>query len=124
MIIKNTKELDALSEGGQKLAEILQEVLRAAKRDITTKSLDEMAERLIRASGGTPSFKGYSVQGASMPYPASLCVSVNNEVVHGIPSDRMLKKDDVVGLDIGMQYKGFYTDTAATVIVDGDDKDE
>src|SRR3989338_407708 len=117
MIIKNSKEFDALREGGRKLAEILQEVLCAAKPGVTTKSLDEMAERLIRASGGVPSFKGYSVQGAPMSYPASLCVSVNNEVVHGIPSDRMLKKDDVVGLDIGMQYKGFYTDTASTVIV-------
>lgn len=117
MIIKNTKELDALREGGHMLAEILQEVLRAANPGVSTQSLDEMAERLIRVSGGAPSFKGYSIEGAPMPYPASLCVSVNNEVVHGIPSDRILKKDDVVGFDIGMLYQGFYTDTAATVIV-------
>src|SRR3989344_2494104 len=99
MIIKNTKELESLREGGHKLAEILQEVLRAARVGVTTQSLDEMAERLIRSSGGDPSFKGYSDEGVDMPYPASLCVSVNNEVVHGIPSNRVLKKGDVVGLD-------------------------
>ncbi len=124
MIIKSKKELEALREGGHKLAEILQEILDATKIGVTSKFLDEMAERLIRKIGGEPSFKGYRVEGIPKPYPASLCVSINNEVVHGIPGDRILKKDDVVGLDIGMRYQGFYTDTAATIIVsDGvDDK--
>ncbi|MBI2052809.1 MAG: type I methionyl aminopeptidase, partial [Candidatus Ryanbacteria bacterium] len=68
-------------------------------------------------AGGAPSFKNYRTPGTKMPYPASLCTSVNEEVVHGIPGKRVLKEGDIVGLDIGMQFKGFFTDMAVTLPV-------
>ncbi|MEK9175725.1 MAG: type I methionyl aminopeptidase [Patescibacteria group bacterium] len=117
MIIKNSQELEILREGGKLLASILHKVADVTKPGTTTKQIDKLAEDLIRKTGGEPSFKGYSVHGAPMPYPASLCVSINNEIVHGIPSDRILKESDVVGLDIGMQYKGYFTDVAETILV-------
>jgi methionyl aminopeptidase len=121
--IKNSKDLDTLREGGKRLAGILREVAKEAVPGINTKRLDTLAEELILKAGGKPSFKGYKVRGAPIPYPGSLCVSVNEEVVHGIPSNRVLKAGDVVGLDIGMQWPevgGLFTDTATTIIV-GDD---
>lgn len=120
MIIKNSQELEILREGGKLLADILQKVAIAAKPGVATKQVDDLAEDLIVKAGGRPSFKGYHVHGAPAPYPSSLCVSVNNEIVHGIPSERALKEGDVVGLDIGMQYKGYFTDTAMTVLVKSD----
>lgn len=114
--IKSNKEIEALREGGQKLAEILRKVVEAVKPGVTTKELDRLTETLILSSGGAPSFKGYHIPGARFSYPASLCTSINDEVVHGIPSEkRVLKKGDVIGLDIGMKYKGLYTDMAVTV---------
>ncbi|MBI2023105.1 M24 family metallopeptidase [Candidatus Giovannonibacteria bacterium] len=117
MIIKNDKELHILREGGRKLAAVLNDVVKTVKPGVRTMELDELAECLILRSGGTPSFKGYKAYMASSKYPASLCVSVNDEVVHGIPSVRILGKGDVVGLDIGMWFDGYCTDTAKTVIV-------
>lgn len=120
MIIQNKQELEILREGGKLLAGILQKIADATKPGITTEQVDRLAEELIKKAGGDPSFKGYRVPGAPAPYPASLCVSINNEVVHGIPSYIKLKEGDVVGLDIGMQYKGYFTDTALTVLVKSD----
>ena len=117
MIVKFPKDLDVLREGGHILGRVLQEVAQSIKPGMTTESLDALAERHIVERGGVPSFKGYRADDATKPYPATLCVSINEEVVHGIPSDRVFKDGDVVGLDIGMKYKGFYTDTALTVIV-------
>lgn len=123
MIIKNKKELEILREGGRRLAAILAEVAEAAKEGVKTKALDELAEKLILKAGGEPSFKGYKPRGAKTPYPASLCVSINEEVVHGIPSERKLKIGDIVGLDIGMWHKGLCTDTAITLLIDGGEAD-
>jgi len=117
MIIKNQKELEILREGGKKLAAILNALAYHAIAGVSARELDNLAEKLILKAGGQPSFKGYKVRGAPMPYPGSLCVSINDEVVHGLPTDRVLKNGDVVGLDIGMWYEGLCTDTAATVIV-------
>ena len=115
-LIKSEKEIEALAEGGKRLAETLQKVAEAVRPGVTTKELDELAEKLIVASGGTPSFKGYNAFGARTAYPAFLCTSINDEVVHGIPShERMLKNGDIIGLDIGMKYQGLFTDTAVTV---------
>ncbi|MDO8523281.1 MAG: type I methionyl aminopeptidase [bacterium] len=119
MIIKNKKELEILRDGGKRLAAILVEVSEAAKEGVTTKELDELAEKLILKVGGKPSFKGYKVYGAPTAYPGTLCVSINEEVVHGIPNGRALKNGDVVGLDIGMRYDGLFTDTAMTLLVGG-----
>lgn len=125
MIIKNQKELEILREGGKKLAAILNEIAHHAIAGVSARELDDLAEKLILKAGGRPSFKGYRVQGAPMPYPGTLCVSINDEVVHGLPTDRVLKTGDVVGLDIGMLWPSevsakeasFYTDTAITVLV-------
>jgi methionyl aminopeptidase len=116
-LIKSQKEIDILSEGGKLLAETLQKVAEAVQPGVTTKELDTLAENLIMSSGGKPSFKGYTVPGAKYAYPAALCTSVNEEVVHGVPSDRVLKNGDIIGLDIGMRFGGLYTDTAVTVPV-------
>lgn len=130
MIIKNEKELEILREGGKSLAAILSSIAKAATIGITTKSLDTLAEKLILESGGKPSFKNYANPMGKKNYPATLCVSINEEVVHGIPDERVLKEGDVVGLDIGMLWpsealakevggRGFYTDTARTVLIGG-----
>ena len=131
MIIKNKKELEILREGGKRLAAILSRVAGEAKPGVTTLQLDQFAEKWILESGGTPSFKNYANPMGQQDYPATLCVSINNEVVHGIPNGRVLKVGDIVGLDIGMLWpaevlakeagmeKGFYTDTALTVLVGG-----
>lgn len=117
MTISDDKEIHMLREGARKLAQILRDVAGAVRQGVTTRTLDTMAEAQIRAVGGTPSFKGYRTHGAKGSYPASLCVSVNDEIVHGIPGSRILESGDIVGLDIGMKYGGIFTDTAITVPV-------
>ena len=115
-LIKSEKEIAILTEGGRLLADILQKVVEAVRPGVTTKELDSLAESLILSSGAVPSFKGYNAFGARTVYPASLCTSINDEVVHGIPSTkRVLQEGDIIGLDIGMKYKGLYTDMAVTV---------
>ena len=117
IIIKTQEEITIMKEGGKILAGILDEVSKAVIPGISTLELDELAERLIREAGGDPAFLNYSVEGEEdNPYPATLCTSVNSEVVHGIPSkNEILKEGDIIGLDIGMFYKGLCTDTAITV---------
>lgn len=119
-ILKDEKEIQALRDGGKILASVLQKVSKAAKTGVSTAALDKMAQDLIVEAGGRPSFLNYKTADDKRPYPASLCVSVNDEVVHGIPSgEKVLKDGDMVSFDIGMEYKGLYTDTACTVIVGG-----
>lgn len=124
MIIENPKELEILREGGKRIAAVLQEVARSAIAGVSARELDALAETLILKAGGKPSFKWYKTKsapaspaGESMPYPGSLCVSINDEVVHGLPTDRVLRNGDVVGLDVGMWWGGLCTDTALTVLV-------
>ncbi len=115
--VKKPEEIKILKEGGKILASILYDVSNLAKSGVATLELDKEAERLIRRAGGEPSFKNYGANFGN-PYPASLCVSVNDEVVHGIPrADRILREGDIVGLDLGLKYKGFFTDMAITVPV-------
>lgn len=102
------------------MALILACIARRAIPGVKTRELDDLAEKLILEAEGKPSFKGYKTFSAPTPYPASLCVSINDEVVHGIPSDKILKTGDVVGLDIGMEYEGLFTDTATTILIAAD----
>lgn len=104
----------AIRAGGKLMGEILEDVASRAVPGVTTASLDAYAEQRIRAIGGVPSFKGYT-GGGSVPFPATMCISVNEELVHGVPGKRVLAKGDLVGLDIGMRYQGYCTDTAVTV---------
>jgi methionyl aminopeptidase len=117
-LIKTTEEIKALKEGGQKLSAVLSRIANIVRPGISTKELNSIAEEGIRAAGGESAFKGYKAFGARTAYPGVVCTSINEEVVHGIPSDnRVLVEGDIIGLDIGMKYKGLYTDMAITVPV-------
>ncbi len=116
--IKTPGEIKILRDGGKILASVLLMVGDMAKVGITTKELDEYAEKLIKKAGGEPSFKNYKTPRDKFPFPVSLCVSVNDEVVHGIPSGRILKENDIISLDLGLKWKGLYTDATITVGVE------
>jgi methionyl aminopeptidase len=117
MIVKNEKERANLIEAGKRLARILNILCDKVAPGITAEELDDLAEQLIRDGGDSPAFLGYTPEGASRTYPASLCVSVNDEIVHGIPneSQKILKNGDIVGLDFGLAHNGVIVDAATTV---------
>ncbi len=118
IIIKTPEEIEILREGGKRLATVLYKTGEAVKPGISTKDLDDYAFKLIKEMGDEPAFLNYKPEGADSAYPASLCVSVNEEVVHGIPSkDKILKEGDIVSLDLGLKHKNLYTDMAITVPV-------
>jgi methionyl aminopeptidase len=112
--IKTRRELEAMRVAGRHVAEILLELRELAKPGVTTGELDEHARRAIRKRGVDSSFLGYGPHGLP-PYPAVLCVSVNEEVVHGIPGRRELKEGDVLSLDFGVSWQGYHGDSAVTV---------
>lgn len=116
IIIKTPEEIEILREGGKRLATVLYKVGDMVKPGISTKDLDDYALKLIKEMGDEPAFLNYKPVGADSPYPASICISVNNEVVHGIPKkDKILKEGDVVSLDLGLKHKNLFTDMAITV---------
>lgn len=114
---KTNEEIDLLRESGKRLARVLHLVAGEIKPGVTTKHLDEVAERLIREKGDTPPFLNYTPHGAQKPFPASLCVSMNDEIVHGIPGNRVIKEGDLVSIDLGVTHKGMITDAALTIPV-------
>lgn len=107
--VKSEQEIEDLAEGGRLLAQILKKVGRQTKPGVNLLKLEKLTDELIRQSGAGPSFKNY--QG----YPSSICLSVNEEVVHCLPRDYVIKEGDLVSLDCGLKYKGLYTDMAVTV---------
>jgi len=109
--IKTPGEIETMAEGGRILARIMKELEGRVRPGITTKELDELAVELIFKSGGKCSFNGYE------DFPACLCTSVNEEVVHAVPSKRILKEGDILSLDLGVYYQGFHSDMATTVPV-------
>lgn len=111
--LKSSREVEVLRRANVIVAEILQELRVKVAPGITTGELDALAEELTYKKGAVPAFKGYEVAGRV--FPRSLCASVNDEVVHGIPSERVLKEGDLVGMDFGVLYEGFYGDSAVTV---------
>ncbi len=116
--IKTEKEIEILRECGKRLRYVLDELEKAVRPGVSTKELDKLAEKLIRETGDTPAFLGYRPYGASFPYPGTLCVSVNDEIVHGIgKEDHVLKEGDIIGLDLGVIHNGLVTDSARTVAV-------
>ncbi len=117
--IKTKEEIEILREGGKRLAFILAEVKKAVKPGVSTADLDKLARELIEQGGDKSSFLNYKPVGAKRPYPAALCTSVNDEIVHGIPNEkpRILKEGDIVSLDMGLIHKGLFTDSAVTVAV-------
>jgi len=116
IIYKTQKEIEIMAQGGKILAEVLDEVVGNITPGVGTADLDAIAENLIIKRGGFPSFKNYRSMPGQKPFPTTLCTSINDEVVHApaIP-DRILKQGDIIGLDIGMQLQGLFTDMAVTV---------
>jgi methionyl aminopeptidase len=119
MIVRTPEERTGIIESGRRLGVILEKLEQMVAPGITTAQLEDEAMRLIEEGGDKPAFKGYTPEGARRPFPASLCVSVNDEVVHGIPNEhpKTLKVGDIVSLDFGIVHKGFFTDSAVTVPV-------
>lgn len=115
--IKTPEEITLLRVGGKRLSRVLDALEEMVIPGITTNEIDMLAERLIREGGDVPAFKDYQPDGASFPYPATVCISVNDEVVHGIPSNRILEAGDTVSLDIGLAHKGLIVDMARTLPV-------
>lgn len=109
IVCKSPVELERMAAANALVARILAELASVAAPGVTTRELDALAERRIREAGARPAFKGYR------GYPATLCASVNEQVVHGIPSDRRLVEGDIVSLDMGVVLNGFYGDAAVTV---------
>lgn len=124
MTIRTKAEREHLIEAGKRLGVILEELENCVAPGVSTEELEEVADRMIREGGDHTAFKGYTPEGAARPYPASLCVSVNDEVVHGIPNEdaRTLKTGDIVTLDLGLTHKGIIVDSAVTVLVGKGDK--
>jgi methionyl aminopeptidase len=119
MIITNDIERANLIEGGRRLAGVLTALRTHVAPGVTAEELDDLAERIIIDAGDEPCFLGYTPEGGSRPYPATLCVSINDEVVHGIPNEsvKVLKEGDIVSLDLGLRHNGIIVDSAITVPV-------
>ncbi|MBI3978979.1 MAG: type I methionyl aminopeptidase [Chloroflexi bacterium] len=109
IILKSRQEIALMRDAGRLLAEVCGLLVAKVRPGITTEDLDRHVERLIRERGAIPSFKGYR------GYPASVCVSVNEQVVHGIPGKRILREGDIVGLDLGLIHRAYQADMAVTV---------
>ena len=108
IIYKSPQEIKMMRESARLVGQILQELKAMIRPGLKTIELDKYAEKRTKELGAEPAFKGYR------GYPASLCVSINEEIIHGIPSERRLKEGDLVSLDFGVVYKGFYGDAALT----------
>lgn len=116
--IKTKKEIVLLREGGKKLAAIREELARSVKVGMSAQELEDLAKKLFAASGGEPSFLNYRTKKSEKPFSARVCISVNDAVVHGLPSkDTVFKEGNIIGIDVGLKYKGLFTDTAITVPV-------
>lgn len=111
IIIKSVRELELMRRAGKATGRVLDVLAKSVKSGIKTRDLDAIASREAASQGGRPTFKGY--QG----FPACVCVSINNEIVHGIPGDRIIQEGDIVSLDFGLEIDGYQGDTALTVAV-------
>jgi methionyl aminopeptidase len=109
--MKSAREIEIMRRSGKITSSVLAELLRSVRPGMTLREVDRMAERGIRERGGIPTFKGYH------GFPASICASVNEVVVHGIPGDRILAEGDILSIDIGTTFEGYVSDSAATVPV-------
>ncbi|MEW6355768.1 MAG: type I methionyl aminopeptidase [Planctomycetota bacterium] len=112
---KRRSEIKRMRAAGRIVAETLARMAKDAAVGVTTGELDKIAEALIRSRGGTPVFKGYSPTPAHGPYPASICTSINEEVVHGIPGPRRLEQGDLLSIDVGVRLEGYCADAAITL---------
>ncbi len=122
--IKNEEDIKYLREGGRHLCRIFNRIEKFIAPGITTKDIDDLAEKLTRSGGDIPILKGYHPTFAERPYPATTCISINDEIVHGIPKkDRVLKEGDIVGVDISISHNDLIVDSARTFPVGKIDKE-
>ncbi|MCX7843624.1 MAG: type I methionyl aminopeptidase [Clostridia bacterium] len=112
--IKSKSEIELMRKTGEVVALALEKIKESVVPGVTTLELDQIAEEFIRKNGGIPSFKGYKGFQGAIDYPGSICASVNNEVVHGIPGLKVLKDGDIISIDIGVYLNGFHGDAART----------
>ena len=118
IIRKNKKELEQMRRSGLLVWEILQKLAVMVEEGVTTQDLEVAAEKMMQEAGAKPAFKGYYTQAAGSKYPFVLCTSVNEQIVHGMPSaKRKLKKGDILSIDTGVQLNGYFGDSAITVPV-------
>ncbi len=118
MIVTTDEQKKALRAAGKILAGVLSDVGAMVKDGVSCAELDLAAEHAIRTRGAVPAFLGYTPAGSAHPYPATLCVSINDEVVHGLPhAEKILRNGDIVTLDAGLSYNGYFVDAARTLIV-------
>jgi methionyl aminopeptidase len=115
--LKSPEEIKILQEGGKRHAEILRALAAMVKPGLSTLQLEDEARRLIEEGGDKAAFLGYTPTGAKRPFPAALCVSINEEIVHGIPNEneKIIQEGDVVSIDLGLVHGGLITDSAVTV---------
>ncbi len=117
VIVKTPEQIEGIRKSCRLLAHVMEQLVRMVKPGITTGDLDREAERLIREGGGKPAFKGYQSAPSGVPFPSSVCTSVNDIVVHGIANEYELKEGDLIGLDCGVNLNGYFSDMARTVAV-------
>ena len=115
--IKTQEEIEILKEGGRRHSSILKKLAKKVAVGVSTEELENLAVKLIKEGGDTPAFLNYKPYGAKRPFPTALCVSVNNEIVHGIPTEspHIMQEGDVVSIDLGLIHQGMITDSAITV---------
>ncbi len=121
--VKSDREIDIMLRAGKILSSVHEKLKKIIEPGITTIELDRTVEKMIRENGAVPSFKGYKGHNDAPDFPASICASVNDEVVHGIPGLRVLKNGDIISIDIGVCYNGYHSDAARTYAV-GEISDE
>jgi methionyl aminopeptidase len=113
--IKSKSEIETMKEGGKILAYILQVIADKVRPGIFGDELEKVAEKEIKKYKVTPSFKNYRTYKNEKPFPSSICLSINDEIVHGLPYGKLIKDGDTVSIDLGIKYKGFHTDSAVTI---------
>lgn len=109
--LKSKEDLRLIRQSGQILGKVMRQLEKFIREGVLTREIDELAEKLIREQNALPAFKGYK------GFPATVCTSINEEIVHGIPSERRLKNGDILGLDVGVKYNGYFSDAAVTLPV-------
>lgn len=118
IILKTEQEIELIKKSGEILAKALIDLKDFIRAGITTWAINKRAEQLIRKMGGRPAFKGYKPAFSRKKYPFATCISLNDEVVHGLPSKtRVLKEGDIVSVDMGVEYKGYFSDAAYTYVI-------
>ncbi len=113
--LKNAQEIERMRRAGRLVFEVLGRMKEMARAGVTTAELNAAAEEMITKAGGTALFRGQQTKQAKFPFPAALCISVNEQVVHGIPSNRLLREGDVVSVDCGVRLDGYCGDSATTI---------